>query len=173
MKQKDELIHILARVVQAQAGHEDCLNLPGWDDDCWIRLLAGAQVMVLGNGEVLLQRDQASNDLYFLVEGKLEVSIPQSDGMTLTPLVTRSPGSVVGEIAFLDGGARTASIWSRGKSVVLRLPESAFYDFMTAEPRLACDVLCAVGRIVAERLRRCIGAASNGGTARRQRSEYS
>jgi CRP-like cAMP-binding protein len=173
MKQKDELIHDLVRVIEARAGHEDCLNLPGWDDDCWKRLLAGAQVMELANGEVLLQRDDASNDLYFVVEGKFEVSIPQSDGMTLTALVTRSPGSVVGEIAFFDGGARTASIWSRGKSVVLRLPEAAFRDFMTAEPRLACDVLCAIGRIVAERLRRCIGASRKGGTATGRRSEYS
>lgn len=173
MKQKNELIHTLVRVVKARAGHEDCLNLPGWDDDCWKRLLAGAQVMVLGNGEVLMQRDDASNDLYFLVEGKFEVTIPQSDGMTLTALVTRSPGSVVGEIAFFDGGARTASIWSRGKSVVLRLPEAAFRDFMNAEPKLACDVLCAIGRIVAERLRRCIGASPKGGAARAGRSEYS
>ena len=158
MRTKDELIDTLIDVIKAGAGREDCLYLPDWDHDAWKRLLAGARVMALGNGEVLLQRHDASNDLYFLVEGTLEVSIPQSDVMTLTAPVTRGPGSIVGEIAFLAGGERTASVWSSGESALLRLPESAFHDFRAAEPKLACDVLCAIGRIVAERLRRCIGA---------------
>jgi CRP-like cAMP-binding protein len=160
MRTKDELIDALIDVIKAGAGREDCLYLPDWDHDAWTRLLAGARVMQLGNGELLLQRHDTSNDLYFLVEGTLEVSIPQSDGMTLTAPVTRSPGSIVGEIAFLDGGDRTASVWSRGESVLLHLPESTFREFTTADPKLACDVLCAIGRIVAERLRRCIGAPS-------------
>ncbi|MCB1723547.1 MAG: cyclic nucleotide-binding domain-containing protein [Gammaproteobacteria bacterium] len=159
MKHKDELIHELVGIVTAADGHEDCLFLPHWTDSTWKSLLAEAQAMELANGEILLRRDEVSNDLYFLVEGELGVSIPHVDGVTLTSQVTRYPGSIVGEIAFLDGGFRTASVWSRGRSVLLRVPESAFDAFVESEPRLACDVLRAIGRIVAERLRRSIGAS--------------
>ena len=172
MKQKDEVIHTLVGVVKARAGQKDCLNLPGWDDDCWKQLLAGSKVMVLEDGGMLLERDDPCGDLYFLVEGSLQVSIPHADGMTLTGPVTRYPGSIIGEIAFLDGGTRTASVWSRGKSILLHLPASEFQSFMAAEPKLACEVLWAIGRIVAERLRRCTGASPHGRAMRAGSSEY-
>lgn len=172
MKQKDEVIHMLVGVVKDGAGRTDCLNLPEWDDDCWKRLLAGSKVMVLENGGMLLERDDPSGDLYFLVEGSLQVSIPHADGMTLTGPVTRYPGSIIGEIAFLDGGTRTASVWSRGRSVLLHLPASEFQSFMAAEPKLACEVLRAIGRIVAERLRRCTGASLHDRATRAGASEY-
>ncbi|MGB5201213.1 MAG: cyclic nucleotide-binding domain-containing protein [Sedimenticolaceae bacterium] len=172
MQQKDKVIHTLVGVVKARAGHEDCLNLPEWDDDCWKHLLAGSKVMVLENGGILLERDDPSSDLYFLVEGSLQVSIPHADGMTLNGPVTRYPGSIIGEIAFLDGGTRTASVWSRGRSILLHLPASEFQSFMAAEPKLACDVLCAIGRIVAERLRQCTGASPHGRARRAGPSEY-
>ena len=162
MRRKNELIRTLIDVVKANCGREDCLYLPDWSDADWQCLLDGAEVMMLGDGDLLLQRDDPSNDLYFLVDGKLAVSVPQSDGMTMTAPVTRSPGSIVGEIAFLDRGARTASVWSRGQSVLLRLPATAVLDIEATEPRLACDLLYAIGRIVAERLRRCIGAPTKG-----------
>lgn len=89
MQQKDEVIQKLVGIVKDRAGHKDCLNLPEWDDHSWKQLLAGSQVLVLQNGDVLLERDDPSSDLYFLVEGSLKVSIPHADGMTLSGPVTR------------------------------------------------------------------------------------
>jgi CRP-like cAMP-binding protein len=158
MTSKNDLIDTLIAAVRDRSESEDTLFLPGWDHDRWQRLLADALVVELGNGEVLLQRYEPSNDLYFLVDGELEVSTPKPDSMTMTAVVSRGPGSVVGEIAFLDSGSRTASIWSRGTSILLRVPESAFRDFKAREPELAGDLLYAIARILAYRLRRCIGA---------------
>ena len=163
MKHRDELIQALITRMQARAGEEDSLHLPGWSEASWNLLLADTEAMALNGGEVLVRQDDVGNDLYFLVEGELEVSIPQSGSMTMTPLVTVGPGSIVGEIAFLDGRSRSASVWSKGKSVLLRLPESAFGAFRVAEPALACDLLYAIARIMAQRLRRCMGAPKDGG----------
>ena len=163
MKHRDELIRILITRIQARAGEEDALYLPEWDGACWGLLLSGAKVMELGGGEVLVRQEDSSNDLYFLVDGTLEVSVPQSGSMTMTPLVSIGPGSIVGEIAFLDNRARSASVWSRGKSTLLRLPEASFADFRAAEPALACDLLYAIGRIMAQRLRRSMSGSKGGG----------
>lgn len=159
MRDKEELIERLIAIVHAAPRGTDVLDLPDWDADAWRRLLVEAEVRELGDGDLLMQRAETSSDLYFLVEGRVEVSVPQTDGLTLTAPIARGPGSVVGEIAFLDEGGRTASVWSCGASVALRLPKPAFDAFRAAEPRLACDIACAVGRIIAERLRRCIGAS--------------
>lgn len=163
MKDKDELIRILAQEVQARTGGYDSLWLPDyWDEATWRRLLSEAEVLELANGEVLLKRQDRSNDLYFLVDGKLEVSIPRSNSISVSPLASIGPGTVVGEMSFFDDRSRSASVWSRGSSVLFRLRRSAFETFRKAEPELAGDLLFAIGRILAQRLR-----GSNTGSGRR------
>ena len=61
----------------------------------WIRLRRGA---------VLVAQDDPGNELYLLFDGILAVEI---DGVTVTEL---GPGAVVGEVALLEGGRRTATL---------------------------------------------------------------
>src|SRR5262245_28580693 len=101
-QKKEELISYLIDAVNARSGQEESLSLPGWDASSWGLLLLGAEIVELDDGEILIRRGDTSSDLYFLVTGKLEVSVPQSDSISMTPLVSIGPGSVVGELTFLD-----------------------------------------------------------------------
>jgi CRP-like cAMP-binding protein len=157
MKTKAELMETLVELASARRDRDDVFRLPGWGRDAWEQLLAGAEVRVLHDGDLLLRRDDHSNDLFFLIEGRLDVSISQADGLSLSATQRRLPGSLVGEVAFLDDEGRTASVWSCGTSVLLQLGRPAFRAFRDAEPALACDVLAEIGRVVARRWRRCIG----------------
>jgi len=154
MKDLDGLIRILVREMSARSGDMDSLHLPEhWDEATWGRLLADAEIIETTNGQVLLERNDPSNDLYFLIDGQLEVSVPRASSDSLSPIATIGPGAVVGEMAFFDNHSRSACVWSKGKSMLFRLRRSAFEEFKQAEPQLACDLLMAIGRILAERLR--------------------
>jgi CRP/FNR family cyclic AMP-dependent transcriptional regulator len=155
---KDELIGRLMDAVNARLDREDILSLPGWDASNWHALLADAELLEVRDGEVLIRKGDTSSDLYFLVAGRLEVSVPQSNSISMTPLISIGPGSVVGELTFLDNRARSASVWSSGDSALLRLRQPAFFGFKKAHPELACDLLLGIGRILAGRLRRAQGA---------------
>jgi hypothetical protein len=61
----------------------------------WIRLRKGA---------TLVEQGDPGHELYLLLDGLLAVEI---DGRTVTEL---GPGAVVGEVALLDGGRRTATL---------------------------------------------------------------
>jgi hypothetical protein len=61
----------------------------------WIRLRKGA---------TLVEQGDPGQELYLLLDGLLAVEI---DGRTVTEL---GPGAVVGEVALLDGGRRTATL---------------------------------------------------------------
>ena len=61
----------------------------------WTRLRKGATLVAQGD---------PGHELYLLVDGLLAVEI---DGVTVTEL---GPGAVVGEVALLDGGRRTATL---------------------------------------------------------------
>jgi CRP-like cAMP-binding protein len=160
-RKKEELIGDLMVAVNARSDQEDSLSLPEWDASDWRLLLADSEVVELHDGEILIRRGDTSSDLYFLMTGKLEVSVTQSNSISVTPLVSIGPGSVVGELTFLDNRDRSASVWSSGRSSLLRLRQASFFDFKRAHPALACDLLHAIGRILAGRLRRAQGGSKD------------
>lgn len=164
MRDKAELIDRLIAAVASRAEEQGGLHLPGWSRRDWEALLAGAEVVEIGDGELLIQRDAPARELFFLVEGQLEVTVPQSESLTLMPMFRIKPGSVVGEIAFLDGGTRSASVWSRGLTVLFALNKENFAAFRGEHPALACDLMQAVAQVLAVRLRRTLSGASSGST---------
>lgn len=159
-RERDELIAGLVDAVGARRDQDDILSLPGWNSASWRLLLSDAEIVTVRNGEVLIRRGDHGSDLYFLVTGKLEVSVPQASSISMTPLIAIGPGSIVGELTFLDDLPRSASVWSSGTSQLLRLRQAAFLEFRRAQPALACDFLQAVARILASRLRRAQGTAT-------------
>ena len=165
MRGKSELVEKLMAAVAARQAETGGLHLPGWGRAEWETVLAGAEVVEIGDGELLIARDEPNRELFFLVEGQLEVTVPQSDSMTFSPMVRIRPGSVVGEIAFLDGGARSASVWSRGPTVLFALEKNAYAAFRRDHPSLACDLMQAIAQILAVRLRRTLGGSGQDGPA--------
>jgi CRP-like cAMP-binding protein len=64
------------------------------------------------------------------------------------------PGSVVGEIAFFDEGPRSAKVWAIEDSALLRLDFGDFQRYAAAHPVRTNELLFALGRLLALRLRR-------------------
>ena len=168
MQDRTDVVGKLMAAVAARQEETGGLHLPGWGRTEWEALLAGAEVVEIGDGELLIRRDEPNRELFFLVEGQLEVTVPQSDSMSFSPMLRIRPGSVVGEIAFLDGGARSASVWSRGPTVLFSLEKDAYAAFRRDHPSLACDLMHAVAQVLAVRLRRTLrGSGAEGGSGGR------
>ena len=59
-------------------------------------------------GEVIFHRDEPGDYLYGVMSGQVRLTTQSSDGRELA-LNSQGPGEISGEIAFLDGGNRTAT----------------------------------------------------------------
>ena len=150
---RSDLILALATAVAERSDNEDALGLSHWDKATWQLLLATADIVTLGSGDILIARDNAGDDLYFVVDGVLEVYVPQMTSFSIAPGFQVGPGSIVGEVAFLSACGRTASVWSRGPSTLFRLSHADFDAFRAANPSHSCDLIYAIARILAARLR--------------------
>ena len=103
------------------------------------RFPAGTQVFREGDrGEVL----------YGVISGRIRISTASPDGRELT-LNLCVPGEIVGEIAFLDGGVRTASGEAVEPTTCFALQRAPFLDLLERRPVIALHLL----RLVSERLR--------------------
>jgi CRP/FNR family transcriptional regulator, cyclic AMP receptor protein len=134
------------------AGGVDVLVVPGWDRRQWGTLFSFTTEVTLPAGATLIQQEEPDRTLYFVVAGLLEAAVSYG-GQALAPLRRVYLGSVVGEVAFFDGEPRSARVWAVDDSRLLRLEFSAYTRFAASHLQRANELLFALGRLLALRLR--------------------
>ena len=84
----------------------------------------------------------------------LKSSCPRETRLVWGRVAEVGPGSVLGELAFFDGGPRLAGAWAVCACRVAAMTPDQHAAFERSHPALACDLLFALGRILATQLRR-------------------
>jgi CRP-like cAMP-binding protein len=138
----------------------DVLVIPGWGRSEWRTLFSYAAEQAVQAGETVLRQQESGRTLYFLVAGMLEAGVSPQAGMSpsfgeqpAVPLRVLYPGSVVGEVAFFDGWPRSARVRAVEDSELMRLDFDAYQRFAAEHLGRANELLFALGRLVALRLR--------------------
>ena len=108
-------------------------------------VVAAGSPLTLGPGEILCQAGDAGDALYVLVEGEIEV-LAQSEGGRHARLAALGPSAVAGEMAVLDGGARSADMVATRRSLLWRIPRAALLDALASEPRAAVALIAEMSR---------------------------
>src|SRR5258708_30061610 len=104
------------------------------------RLLANAKPQSLAERAVLFQAGDAADGCYRLEQGLLKVSItsPQGDERILTIL---GPGSIVGELAIIDGGPRSATVVAIRDCKLSFISREAFVTCLREYPEIYSDLV--------------------------------
>jgi CRP/FNR family transcriptional regulator, cyclic AMP receptor protein len=157
MPQLDDAVAIFVGTA-GTAPYDELLRVPGWEPDDWKTLFAHAKAIPIAAGSVLIQKDEAKRTLYFVTSGLLEVTAILSSH-SLAPIAKIKAGSIVGELAFLDGKPRSAKVWAVVHSTLYALEYEDYQRFKSAHPGLACELIFGIGRLVANRLRRTLSSA--------------
>lgn len=111
-------------------------------------LLDKASRRELAAGEVIIRQGDDNGDFaVYLLSGGLKISIVTAGGREII-LNYCAPGELVGEMAMLDGGPRTATVTAAVRSTVLLLPTQAFIDTVAAHPQSGIRVMRELARRV-------------------------
>jgi CRP-like cAMP-binding protein len=125
----------------------------------WERLLAHCSPREFSAGQVMVAAGDYDRALLILTSGALELRVDDADGRQRIYERIDAP-SLLGEVAFLDGGSRSGTLVALTDGDLLRLEFTAFQSLASAEPALARLLLLEVGRVVALRLRRATRIAA-------------
>lgn len=112
-------------------------------------LLGQARESKAKKGEALIRQGDEGNALLILIEGQARVTVYSANGREIV-LEYAGPGTVLGEIALLDGGVRTASVIAMGPVRYLTLPRTLFEHVIASNHRIALRLM----KELASRLRR-------------------
>ena len=103
----------------------------------------------LNSGQVLFRKGDAGHSMYLILEGRIQIYMESSDGQAAVLRVLDS-GQFLGEMALLDGQARSANARSLSPCEVFVLERASFLNLITTYPELLSRLLSAL----TERLRR-------------------
>lgn len=106
------------------------------------------------HGEMIFSREDEGRQLFLVLEGKVRLSVLNSEARELT-FRFAGKGDVLGEIAALDGGPRTADAIAMGKVRVATLSPAALAQLVENKPavaRAAVTALCARLRDTSDQL---------------------
>jgi SulP family sulfate permease len=102
-------------------------------------------------GHVIFRHGDPGSSLYLVTRGRASVHILHDDGDIR--LVTFAAGAVLGELALLDRGPRSATITVDEDLAGFGLSEAAFSVLCREQPDIAIKLLSALGRELSVRIR--------------------
>jgi CRP/FNR family transcriptional regulator, cyclic AMP receptor protein len=102
----------------------------------------------LAPGERLFSKGDAGDALYVVLEGEVEVGVATLGGRQVR-FAALGAGAVLGELAVIDGGARSADATALRRTRLMRLTRAAVVEALESEP----PALLALAAELAARLR--------------------
>jgi CRP/FNR family cyclic AMP-dependent transcriptional regulator len=107
-------------------------------------LPSDAALVPAAAGKVIFAKGEPGDLMYVVVEGEAQIVI---DGK---PLETVRSGGILGEMALIDSGPRSASGIAKTQCLLIPIDEKRFGDLVAHRPEFALHVM----RVLANRLRR-------------------
>lgn len=99
-------------------------------------------------GATLFHEGEEADHVLVLTSGLVKAVAVSEQGQTMA-LALRGPGAILGELAAVDGGTRSASVVAIEAVEALSIPVAAFREFLRDQPGAALALLVGV----ADRLR--------------------
>ena len=107
-------------------------------------VLVRAVIRRLTPGEVVLRCGDCASGMIVILQGRMRVSITTAEGQEIS-LTVLGPGDVVGEIALLDSGERSADVTTIDEGVTLTIQRDDFLPLLQDSASLCLrliQVLC-------------------------------
>ena len=127
------------------------------DED--LPVLAGlVEIRDLADGEVLVHDGSADDRLYVVASGLVGVVKDLESDARLT-VATLGPGSLAGEMGFVDGTRYQSSLVALGSARVLSLARERLESLLGSHPAVVYHVMRGIIRVVHETQRRLAAQA--------------
>lgn len=109
--------------------------------------------LILEDGEILIREsDRIDRDLYLLVRGSVEIVSNDSQSTSGEVVISKEDNELFGEMAWLSGKKRTASVRCHGPVQAVRINGEALLPYLRANPDLGFLFMHRLAVLVADRL---------------------
>ncbi len=126
----------------------------GLTDSQLQRLIDISDEVIFDDGDIVFEQGESGDTLYFVTEGQVEVRLRKSPKQPERTQVFLGRGQLIGEMALLDKGPRSATILcSRDRTVLRRLSHAAFNELCRADTAIGFVIMRNMARDLSFKLR--------------------
>lgn len=111
-------------------------------------LASRAQAAEFRAGQVLMRRGEHGEAMIIVASGRVKVVTTSERGAEFL-INTIEPGGILGELALLDGGERSADAVALEDVEAVKLPRAAFLVFLETHPKVSIQLL----KLLSEKVR--------------------
>lgn len=113
------------------------------EDDLWY-LLSVCETITLEPDQILFDEKSRNKSMFVILEGELEVY------KQYRKIAKRGVGEYIGEMSLLEPQSRSASIKAVSDTVLLKIDEAIFNDYLGSNPKIIWDI----SKTLSERIRK-------------------
>ena len=128
------------------------------DSEALDQLCRYAKHATLKRGATIYAKGDPGNSLVAVISGTVKISVSSADGRSAI-LNLIGPGEIVGEVAVLDGQARTADCTANTNCEIFIIDRREFLPFVRSQPALAMkfiELLCTRVRWTSDQVEQVI-----------------
>jgi CRP/FNR family cyclic AMP-dependent transcriptional regulator len=128
------------------------------DPEALDQLCRYAKYATLKRGATIYAKGDPGNSLVAVISGTVKISVSSADGRSAI-LNLIGPGEIVGEVAVLDGQARTADCTANTNCEIFIIDRREFLPFVRSQPALAMkfiELLCTRVRWTSDQVEQVI-----------------
>ena len=114
-------------------------------------ILMGALEEV-AHGTEILRQDEEGQEMFLILEGLVEVSVRNEKEEQKTVTFLES-GDLIGEMAMLGEGKRSATVTAMGEVSLLRIDDRALQRILRRNPQIAAKIFRNISRVLSERVK--------------------
>jgi CRP/FNR family cyclic AMP-dependent transcriptional regulator len=114
----------------------ECRLFAGLDESILSIVAAALRPRRFRRGETIFHADDPGDALFIVTSGRVKITIPPGDGSEPAILTTIAPGGFFGELALLDGAARSATAVALVAVETQVLRRDAFDQLVDEQPAL-------------------------------------
>jgi len=107
-----------------------------------------AEQRTFTGGQTLMRQFEKSNDLMIVADGAARIITPSGE-----PLADLAPGSVFGEISFLDDAPRSATVISVRNTAVAVIPYTKLRELMQGNAHTELVILRNLSKVLCSHVR--------------------
>lgn len=117
-------------------------------------LAALSDTLTFQGGKVIIPETNRSRDLYLMASGSATIRMTLPVENRKSEVLDRlHEGELLGEIAFVDGSPRSASVVAESDCSLYRFPYETTYEFLEANPRVGYALISGIAKILAAKIR--------------------
>ncbi len=123
-------------------------------DLIWLRQMG--ELLRLAAGDTLIKAGQEVHDLFFVIEGKLSVLLPNGERVSYLAV-----GDVIGEMSFVEKRLPSTSVIAETDCVLLAVPRGAILARFATDAAFAARFYRALAVFLSDRLRSTVGGSDS------------